>query len=229
MTPFDGVALVAMLVTFYPVVSPAQLRLARNERPEYFSGGKVIGSKGDKLELPDGRVFDLIFAAGGPPSGMRWQCIEAGPGDGGDPWPLEPGPLTPIDEPAPIGTTGDTTFQQLMGGALEELGFPDVTLAAAAQTVSELTPPAVIDASVDPVLSRAYEDLAGDVATGVQFDLADEIEQAGGLVGAITTTEEDHNEPPESQEYPSDTDPGPPGSYHPRPEPPGREDPGGRE
>jgi hypothetical protein len=38
-TPFDGAALLAMLLAFYPAVSAAALARARSERPEYFAGG----------------------------------------------------------------------------------------------------------------------------------------------------------------------------------------------
>jgi hypothetical protein len=96
MTPFDAVALLAMLLAFYPTVNASELARARRERPEYFAGGTLLGSKGDKLRLPDGRIFDLIQNAGGLPGQQRWQVIEPGPSVP-EPWPLEAGPLTPID------------------------------------------------------------------------------------------------------------------------------------
>jgi hypothetical protein len=81
-TPFDPFALLSMLLAFYPAVSPAAFAQARRERPEYFAGGSIIGSKGDKLQLPDGRVFDCIFASGGPLSGQRWQVLDVTNDDG---------------------------------------------------------------------------------------------------------------------------------------------------
>jgi hypothetical protein len=73
-TPFDPVALLAMLQAFYPTPSGAALAQARAERPEYFAGGELFGSKGDKLRLGDGRVFDCIFAAGGLPGSNVGRC-----------------------------------------------------------------------------------------------------------------------------------------------------------
>jgi len=59
-TPFDPAALVAVLSAFYPTVDVATLAQARRARPGVFAGGALVGD-GDRLQLPDGRVFLLIW------------------------------------------------------------------------------------------------------------------------------------------------------------------------
>jgi hypothetical protein len=145
-TPFDPFALVAMLSAFYPVVTPANFARARAERPEYFAGGFIMGSKGDKLTLPDGRVFDCIFAAGAPVTERRWICIDVTNEKGGpvDAFPLEPGPLVPLDEAIVIFGDGGTDFAGLVGGHLADFGGSEGLLDRAAHDVTE-TP---IDVSI---------------------------------------------------------------------------------
>lgn len=138
MTPFNAEALLVMLLTFYPIVGPAALARARRERPEYFSGGTLIGRHGDALELPDGRIFDLIFDVLGP--SMRWQVIPAprgdGPGAPADPFALEPGPLDPIDLSSvpPPGPAPD--FAGLVATRLAALGASDTRLDTAMSTIA---------------------------------------------------------------------------------------------
>src|SRR5262245_52296451 len=138
MTPFDPTALLAILLTFYPVVSVAALRLARAERPEYFSGGTLGGSKGEKLTLPDGRIFDLIFAVDGPDE-PRWQVIDVTHAGGGvdDAFGLAPGPLRPIDLAAFPTLTPIDTFAPLVGAALADLVGSDATYERAHDDISE--------------------------------------------------------------------------------------------
>ena len=138
MTPFDPAALLAMLLTFYPTVSSGELARARRDRPDYFAGGTLFGSKGDKLRLPDGRVFDLIFAAGGAIGQQRWQVIEVtgDAGRAGDLFPLEPGPLVPLeDDPFPPAAAAGA-FEAILGDALDTLGASDGVLHGAAQAVA---------------------------------------------------------------------------------------------
>lgn len=59
MSPFDVTALVAMLHVFYPNATAADIARARRERPEYFGGGRLRGTDGLLLELPDGRLFQI--------------------------------------------------------------------------------------------------------------------------------------------------------------------------
>lgn len=61
MTPFDPIALTIMLRTFYPFATPADLARARRERPEYFAAGRLRGHDGTLLELPDGRLFQIVL------------------------------------------------------------------------------------------------------------------------------------------------------------------------
>lgn len=139
MTPFDPGALLVMLLTFYPIVSVATLQRARAERPEYFAAGQLGGSKGEKLTLPDGRVFDLIFAAGAAPSVQRWQAIDVtnDPGTPGDGLTLDPGPLAPLDDLAiALPRVGDV-FESLVSGELAALDGADGVLQAAAAAATD--------------------------------------------------------------------------------------------
>src|SRR5262245_54320550 len=95
---FDPVALLVMLLTFYPIVSVPELRRAQLERPEYFGGGVFIGSKGEKLKLPDGRIFDCIAGTSGPNPQWWVGDVTNEPPGAGDPYPLEEGPLRLLDE-----------------------------------------------------------------------------------------------------------------------------------
>lgn len=137
MGPFDPIALVVMLNAFYPAVSAAAFARARRERPEYFAGGTIIGTGGDKLKLPDGRIFDCIFAVDGPPSGRRWQALDVTNGGDGpdDPFALEPGPLPFVDEDTPIFSGGDPSFESITAGGLDGLTGAAGVLDGAARDV----------------------------------------------------------------------------------------------
>jgi len=50
-----------MLRAFYPFATAAELARARRERPEYFGGGRLGGTDGTLLYLPDGRVFQVML------------------------------------------------------------------------------------------------------------------------------------------------------------------------
>src|SRR6266487_3889747 len=110
MTPFDALALLAMLLAFYQPASAANLARAFSERPEYFGGGVLIGTVGDALRLPDGTIWDLIFAVDGPET-PHYQAIQpsGGTGDAGDLlFPLAPGPLRPLRRDVlPLRRAGD--------------------------------------------------------------------------------------------------------------------------
>ena len=204
MTPFDQVACLAMLLAFYPTPSPANLALALRDRPEYFHGAQLIGHSGDKIVLPDGRIFDVIFAVDGPVAGRRWQMLEAGPG-GGDasPWPLEPGPLTPLDEPA-APAPASTEFEQIIAGALEQLGGSDGVLAAAATRVSDgAAALALVDAGgaeLDDV-----DDVAAEIArSGSASDFADIVGQVDGVGAAIDSTDSEYDGAPPDLHIPEE-------------------------
>jgi hypothetical protein len=53
--------------------TPDDLARAFQEHPEMFEGAQIIGSKGDKIQFADGRVYDVIQAAG--EGGKGWQSL----------------------------------------------------------------------------------------------------------------------------------------------------------
>lgn len=137
-----------MLLAFYPVVGPAALRRAREERPDYFAGGEVRGTEGDKLWLGDGRKFDLIFQVNTP--GQAWQVLELFGVDGAaapdDPFRLEDGPLVPFDLSAFPRPPREDTFTPIAADAAGELATVDGALHLAHTTIAEAADPAALDA-----------------------------------------------------------------------------------
>jgi hypothetical protein len=53
--------------------TPDDLKRAFAERPEMFQGANIMGSKGDKVQFADGKIFDIINSAG--LGGLGWQSI----------------------------------------------------------------------------------------------------------------------------------------------------------
>jgi len=212
-TPFDAAALLTMLLAFYPVPSPANLVTARRERPEYFAGAALIGRSGDKIQLPDGRIFDLIFAVDGPIAGRRWQVIEPGPAGPVDPWALEEGPLTPIEwlNAAPSGTAG--TFEALVGGAAESLGGSDGVLEAASNNVAASAESAALADGGAGELDDVDQAVAEISAARSAEALADVIGQSEGLTQAIDATDAEYDEAPVEPSMPE------PSPYPPPPAP----------
>jgi hypothetical protein len=208
MTPFDAVALLAMLLAFYPTVNASELARARRERPEYFAGGTLLGSKGDKLRLPDGRIFDLIQNAGGLPGQQRWQVIEPGPSVP-EPWPLEAGPLTPIDvtvwaPPRPA----DETFESLVSTHLAELEGSDRVLdvarsdlAGGADRARELEDDRALDDGA-AVVDEIHRSSAGT-------EIADLADASNGQAGAIDSTDNEYDEAPPDPKIPDNPEPVP--------------------
>jgi len=172
MTPFDPIALLAMLQAFYPIVGPAALARARTERPDYFSAGQIIGTSGDKIRLADGRIFDLIFDTNGP--NTRWQAIEVGTGPGADiddPFALEAGPIVPIDLSAFVPPAArPPVFVPLVAGAFGELGAADVILGNAASDVAHNSDKGPLLDDWARLMDPAIERLA---AEGFALDAAD--------------------------------------------------------
>lgn len=210
MTPFDPAALVAMLLAFYPIVSAAWLATARRDRPEYFAGGVLFGSKGDKLRLPDGREWDCIVAAGGPLAGRRWQCslIVIDPNAVPDPFALEEGPLTVLDEEFTIGPRVGSGFEALVAGELEALGASDDVLHQAAQAAIEFNGGTLLDASYDRLVAPALEHHAAFVRSLDADNPIDEVEASGQHDAIIDATEHQYDEE-EPEDLPL-TDPGQP-------------------
>jgi hypothetical protein len=224
-TPFDAVALLAMLLAFYPTVNASELARARSERPEYFAGGTLLGSKGDKLRLPDGRLFDLIQNAGGLPGTQHWQVFEPGPGTD-DPWPLEPGPLTPIDGGVPLSPPGErTTFQALVADAIGAIGGSDAVLQSAGTRMGEGALSTAGAGGDDGALGDAAEALDRQVRARGAFDVSDDIAQLGALADSITGLESENADPPPTPPMPNEpTQTGYPGEDQ-NPGEPGRENP----
>jgi len=194
-TPFDPAAIVAMLRSFYPVVTIANLRLARTERPDYFAGGALFGTCGEKLRLPDGRVWDLMYDCGGLQA--AWQAIEPGPSDGsgGDGFALEPGPFTPIDVPDLLPPTPAQDFTQLMAGAMLELGSAEDVLDLAGTTIGGDG----AGAAIGDVLQREFDAAAGAQVSQAHAldDLRPEelLETSAGAGGVIDSEASEYPDP----------------------------------
>ena len=198
MTPFDPVALVAMLVAFYSPPSVPKLQQARAERPTYFAGGTLRGTSGEKLFLPDGRIFDLIFAVDGPVAQRRYQALDVTTATGDpDPFPLEPGPLDPLDEEAPIFPTPRTgEFTSLVAEELAGFGASDQQLELAGVAVAEFGGATALEASSAQLLGPAAEHHA---AMRVALDLddpAEELEAAGLTRGTIEAAVNEYADDP---------------------------------
>lgn len=233
MTPFDPVALLTMLLTFYPVVNGSELARARRERPEYFAGGVLFGSKGDKLQLTDGRAFDLIANAGGAPGSQHWQVIPAGPGGAADPWPLEPGPVVPLDLPDTVRSGPTNQFEALVGGALASLGATDDSLGGAAeQLAASADAGGMVDdggAGLEP-LERVAEEVTHSRSAD---DVAGVLDNANNVSGAVAATDADYDQAPPQPQIPNEPqipaapanpdDGGEPGRENPQPKHPDRD------
>ena len=181
MTPFDPVALHAMLDAFYPTVSAAHLARARSERPEYFAGGVLFGSKGDKLKLPDGREFDLIFAAGGYVGQQRWQVIPAGPGGTADGLVDEPGALVPIDVDALPMFPAPASFESLALAAIDDLNREGNIIDDKEADMRERSSTSAVDDSGTAELDQARASFEDEYRALADVDPADGITHANGM------------------------------------------------
>jgi hypothetical protein len=203
-TPFDSDALLAMLLAFYPKPSGASLRRARAERPEYFAGGTLIGSSSTHLQLPDGRIFDLVFDEGS--ARARWQVLYDDPndpgGDDGDPFALEQGPLDFVDETIVIFPDVTDPFEGLVSDALRPLSGADGVLDAVSEAAKAADGSADLDGSyaalVEPA-ARAHE-VIRVALDGDEF--SDELRAADDQsnVPPIASTELDEPPPPDVPE-----------------------------
>jgi hypothetical protein len=212
-TPFDAIALVAMLTVFYPVVTPAHFALARAERPEYFAGGVIFGSKGDKLRLPDGRAYDCIINAGLDVSQRRWaaQLIDPNAVGVDDPFALEEGPLVPLDAAFTFPPHDDGAFVALVAGELGALEHADDVLTGAAQPIIEFTGAADLEDSYFRTVQPASDAHVALVAALDADPITDVLERSAGGQAVIDSMNGEYTEPP-----PPDTpepDPGDPPKY----------------
>lgn len=209
MTPFDPVALLVMLETFYPVPSPANLIKARAERPDYFAGGILIGRGPDAMRLPDGRIFDLIFNWDGP-GPKRWQVIEPGGGGGeAEAFPLEPGFLDPIDPVTFPQPTYTPAFEPLLAGALGSLGNVDEQLAGPEARIVAASSPAGFLAGHGATVPRARGETEAQLAAIGGLDVTDVIAATEGQRGEIDGREGDYPDPNAGPGEISTVDPGP--------------------
>lgn len=197
MTPFDPIALVAMLLSFYPVVTPGNLALARTERPEYFAAGVIFGSKGDKLRLPDGREFDCIVNAGLDVSRRSWsaQLIDPNAAGADDPFALEDGPLVPLDAAFTFPPRDPTAFSALVAGELAPLEHDDGILAAAAEPAITFTGAADLEDSFAREIDPADQAHAATLAALDGDPISDVMEATSGGSTVIDTTSGDYDEP----------------------------------
>jgi hypothetical protein len=181
MTPFDPVALVAMLVAFYSPPSVPRLQQARAARPEYFAAGRLGGTSGEKLFLADGRIFDLIFAVDGPVAQRRYQALDVTDATGDpDPFPLEPGPLDLLDEEAPLfPASRSTEFTALVAEELDAFGASDQQLTLAGVAVAEFAGADDLEAASVELLGPADEHHAAMREALDLDDPAEELEAAG--------------------------------------------------
>lgn len=194
MTPFDPVALLAMLQAFYPVVGPAALRTARTERAAYFAAGELIGRFEDALKLPDGRIFDCIFDVMGPHT--RWQCIEVGDATNApdDPFALEAGPLVPIDLSAWQQDTTTPVFLPLVAARLGELGGTGAILDTAHGEIVQHSDKGPLQDAWAAHMDPAIEHLGSAGIALDQMDPSSELAFAAAQQEAIATLEADYYE-----------------------------------
>jgi hypothetical protein len=197
-TPFDPIALLVMLLAFYPAVSAAAFAQARVERPEYFSGGVIFGSKGDKLRLPDGRAFDCIIAAGGPASGRHWSVslIVEDPNAEPDIFALGDGPIAPLDELDTVPAPSLDTFASLVAGELAALDGADTVLDSAATAVAEFDGGADLEDASAQLLDPAAVHHAATRAALDHDDPAEELESAGLTRDTIDARLSEYDDPP---------------------------------
>ena len=211
MIPFDRVALLAMLVTFYPEVSRANLELAYRERPEYFAGGVLFGTNGEKLRLGDGRFFDLAYDAWGPR--RRWQVHEivAGEESAPNPFPLEEGLLVPFSMNPVIPTMPGafaSPFVSVVAEGAAQLGAENQLLGTIGGNVAvAAAPEQLADIAGDDIAQLAGAVDAEGSAWSV-MDPAGVIERTGGALPGIDQQVQAHPEPQiDTEPLP---DPGPP-------------------
>jgi hypothetical protein len=179
--PFDPGALPRLLETFYPVVTPANLALARQEFPDWFGGGVLFGSKGDKLRLPDGREYDLILASGGPIAGRRWQATLIDPTavSADDVFARDEGSLTTIDEDVwtPVH---ESTFTGLIGQFVSDTRGVDAAYDRASRPVVDLLG-VDIDAELTPHEADLIASQRADRATLHELYALDEVHAGDAL------------------------------------------------
>lgn len=226
MTPFDPIALVAMLSTFYPLVTRASLERAFRDRPEYFAGGRLGGRNGEVLFLQDGRIIDLAFSAWA--ANARWQALDVTHADGGagDPFGLEDGPLVPIDIDGIPPPVREALFESLIAGAAGEVNTADRVIGAHATDLARTVAAAALDDAGGADLEEAMRAVDNERQTFHELDPAGIVTASSGEQQQIDDTIEDIGDPeaaaPQEEPLP---DAGPPREDEDRaPRDPGRQE-----
>ena len=89
--------------------TPQDLQRAYQERPEWFEGAQIFGSKGDKIRFADGKEYDVINAAGA--GGRGWQEL----------WDNDPNAVRAPQMPAGGGFMGPLMAGAQAGGLAQQL------------------------------------------------------------------------------------------------------------
>lgn len=207
MTPFDAVALLAMLVTFYPTVTQATLVRARRERPEYWAAGLLYGVEQYVLVLPDGAAWYLTSDGWHPGTQWRLAPKDLSLPDTPNPLALTRGPLAPVDEtswPVPLRRAA---FEALVVDALGTLGAADAVLATAASRVAESADSATrmdgggaelrdVTVAVDEIRRSRSADAFADI-----------VGAADALAQTVDGVDLDYGDAPEAPHLPADPTP----------------------
>lgn len=195
MTPFDALALLVMLQTFYPFVSRFALQHAREDRPEYFAGGALIGSSQTHLQLPDGRIYDLIRDEGG--LHQAWQVLDVTHEEPGppDPFPFEEGPLVPFDVERYVPRPYETAFAELVSGHLAELAGAGAAIEQHAGTIASGGDGGNVDGAFEETAGAGERALEGQLRAFEELNPSEGASAAGGLVGTINDAQTDYPDP----------------------------------
>lgn len=212
MTPFDPVALWVMLLTFYPQPIPANITRALIERPEYFAGAAQIGTSGDAIRLPDGRIFDLIFNVGALDGSSRWQVIIPG-ATVNDPNRIElvAGPLAPIDVAGAVPVHLDPRFAELAGFHLAQVAGGEGAIAGRAGELAAAADPREMQEAFDAANYDGERALYNHLATFGELDPSAGIAATSDRGTVITDAQSDYPDPDAAAppDFPIEGDPEP--------------------
>lgn len=218
MTPFNAVAVLAMLIAFYPEASPNALAAAIRERPEYFSGAEQIAATG-YIVLPDARVLRVLMFPDATHPFAYWQI--SGPGIDtasiGDRIVLEPGPLQPLDVDRAIPPALAPGFAELAGQYLAQVDGGAAFMRARVGELAAAADPADMHALFDGELGDGEYALHNQLSTLDELDPSEGEQAAHTRDPVIATAQTDYADP-EAQapaDILVDPDPGP----RPRPDP----------
>lgn len=199
LAPFDPGAVLALLQAFYPVVSPAALAQALAAHPDTFGYGVITRPNGDKIQLPDGRIYDCIVNSGGRPGTTFWSCSYVDPTDPGgpdDPFALEDGPLAYLDENLQVFSGSGRSNVDVVAEQLAPLAGADGVLDGAGQAIVTFDGAAQVDGAYNALVAPAREVHAGVVDTFDQADPSSVIDATNSHDGEIDSARGDYVEDP---------------------------------